>query len=191
MEEIKKHLFTIDTALLAKRIVVRRFRENEGIKFQQLIQDNNTMIRDVFPATIEACETQASAEVFIRKKIAAWLLNEQYCFGIWDNQSAEMIGFIEIFSVDWRVPKAELAFFVDRDFKEKGLMTEALQVVIAFAFEQLKLEKLGLRVPVDSYAAQRLAKKCGFFREGDLRNEFRNESGALADAMLFGLPKLS
>ena len=66
MEEIKKHLFTIDTALLAKRIVVRRFRENEGVKFQQLIQDNSTMIRDVFPKTIEACETQVDAEIYIR-----------------------------------------------------------------------------------------------------------------------------
>ena len=190
MKKIKKHLFKIDTALLAKRIVVRRFRENEGVKFQQLVQDNSTMIHDILPVTVEACQTKAGAEHFLRKKIAAWLLNEAYCFGIWDNESAEMIGFIEIVNIDWRIPKGELAFFIDKDFKEKGLMTEAMKVVIAFAFKQLKMERLALRTAMDNYAAQRLAKKCGFYREGDLRNEFRNASGALIDAMIFGLPHL-
>jgi len=190
MEKIKKHLFKIDTALLAKRIVVRRFRENEGAKFQQLVQDNSTMIHDILPVTVEACRTKAGAEYFIRKKMAAWLLNEEYCFGIWDNESAEMIGFIEIIKIDWRIPKGELAFFIDKDFKEKGLMTEAMKEVIDFAFKQLKMEKLALRTAMDNYAAQRLAKKCGFYREGDLRNEFRNASGALIDAMIFGLPHL-
>lgn len=190
MEKIKKHLFTIDTALLAKRIVVRRFRENEGVKFQQLVQDNSTMIHDILPITVEACRTKVGAEHFLRKKIAAWLLNEEYCFGVWDNESAEMIGFIEIIKIDWRIPKGELAFFIDKDFKEKGLMTEAMKVVIDFAFNQLKMERLALRTAMDNYAAQRLAKKCGFYREGDLRNEFRNASGALIDAMIFGLPHL-
>lgn len=190
MERDRKYLFDIDTALVAKRMVVRRFRENEGGKLHQLIQDNYTMIHDVLPETVAACATKESSESFVRSKIADWLLDKGYCFGIWETRSAELIGFIDVFEINWRIPKGELTFFIDLQHKEKGLMTEALREVIEFCFDQLLLEKLSFKTAMDNYAAQRLARKCGFIREGDLRNEFRNKSGALIDAMLFGLPKL-
>jgi RimJ/RimL family protein N-acetyltransferase len=190
MERDKAYLFDVDTALLAKRVVVRRFREKEGAKLHQLIQDNYTMIHDILPLTVNECASLESAEFYVRKKIAKWLLDEQYCFGIWESGSAELIGFIEIFDIEWRIPKGEISFFIDQKFKSKGIMTEALREIVEFSFDQLLLEKLSFRTAMDNYAAQRLARKCGFIREGDLRNEFRNKSGALIDAMLFGLPKL-
>jgi RimJ/RimL family protein N-acetyltransferase len=71
----------------------------------------------------------------------------------------------------------------------QGLMTEALRVVQPFAFKQLVLEKLLLRTAMENVASQRLARKCGFRREGDLRGDFRKLSGELIDTMLFGLTR--
>lgn len=42
---------------------------------------------------------------------------------------------------------------------------------------------------MDNVASQRLARKCGFRREGDLRSDYRRPSGELADTMLFGLTR--
>ncbi|MCB0649912.1 MAG: GNAT family N-acetyltransferase [Saprospiraceae bacterium] len=190
MDRDRTYLFDIDTALVGRRIVVRRFRENEGSALYQLIQDNYTMLYDVLPKMVEECISKESAETFVRRKIADWLLDKAYCFGIWETKGAELIGYIEVFGIDWHIPKGELAFFIDMQHKEKGIMTEALKKVTEFSFNQLQLEKLAFRVAMDNYPAQRLARKCEFSREGDLRNEFRNKSGALIDAMLFGLPKL-
>jgi RimJ/RimL family protein N-acetyltransferase len=66
-------------------------------------------------------------------------------------------------------------------------MTEVLLQIIRFCFEQLKFEKISIRVESDNYPAQRLVRKCGFQREGDLRAEFRKPSGELIDLMVFGL----
>ena len=68
-------------------------------------------------------------------------------------------------------------------------MTEVLARAQRFAFRQLELEKLYYKVLSDNYGAQRLARKVGFSREGDLRNEFRKGSGALVDVMRFGLSR--
>lgn len=183
------HLLSVDTALLTKRVVVRRFRENDGEQLYDLLQDNRVYLEDAFPSTLNENSSKEKSEWYVRVRFAKWLLQEEYCFGVWDNDSAKLIGFIRLFRIDWHIPKAEVGFFIDRDFSSKGIMTEVLLVTIRFAFTQLKLEKISLRTAMDNYASQRLARKCGFRREGDLRADFKKTSGEIIDVMVLGLTK--
>ena len=66
-------------------------------------------------------------------------------------------------------------------------MTESTFAVVQFAFRQLKMEKLYVRTAMDNYSSQRLARKCGFRREGDLRAAYKRPTGVLEDMMLMGL----
>lgn len=186
---MQEHLLTVDTALLTKRVVVRRFRENDGEQLYDLIQTNRGYLEDSFPSTVNDNSSKEKSEWFVRVRIAKWLLQEEYCFGVWDNDSAKLIGFIRLFRIDWNIPKAEIGFFVDRDFSSKGIMTEVLLAIVPFAFQQLKLEKITLRTAMDNYASQRLARKCGFRREGDLRADFKKTSGEIIDVMVLGLTR--
>ena len=186
---MQEHLLTVDTALLTKRVVVRRFRENDGEQLYDLIQTNRSYLEDSFPSTVNDNSSKEKSEWFVRVRIAKWLLQEEYCFGVWDNDSAKLIGFIRLFRIDWNIPKAEIGFFVDRDFSSKGIMTEVLLTIVPFAFQQLKLEKIILRTAMDNYASQRLARKCGFRREGDLRADFKKTSGEIIDVMVLGLTR--
>lgn len=182
-------LFNIDTALITTRTVVRRFRETEGKSFFQLLHANEAAIRDLFPDLLKVADTQENAEWYIRQELASWLLQQSFSFGIWDKESALMIGFIQVIHLDWALPQGELRFFMDKDKSGKGLMTEVMAMLVAFCFHQLKLEKIGLRTPNDNFTTQRLARKCGFSREGDLRSSLRRSSGELTDLMLMGLTK--
>ncbi|MCO6489181.1 MAG: GNAT family N-acetyltransferase [Phaeodactylibacter sp.] len=182
-------LFHIDTALVAPRTVARRFRENEGQALYDLIQDNHSRLEDHFPKTIEAIRDKESAEFFVREMLANWLLQKEYGFGVWDNKSAGLIGMIRLFRIDWRVPKAELNYFIDKEYAGKGLMTESLKVALRFAFHQLQLEKITIRTAMDNTPSQRLARKLGFRREGDLRADFKKNSGEVIDVMLLGLTR--
>jgi RimJ/RimL family protein N-acetyltransferase len=186
---MQPHLFQADTALVTLRTVVRRFRENEGESFYQLVSENLSRLTDYFPQTLEAVTNKDTGEAYVRQKIADWLLQNEYCFGVWEHKNAKLVGFVRVFNILWGVPAGELAFFIDKNFEGKGIMTEVVQAAIRFSFEDLKIEKLRLRTATDNYATQRLARKCGFRREGDLRAEFRRPSGELIDVMLFGYTK--
>lgn len=187
---MQEYLLHIDTALLTRRTVVRRFREQEGNDLYILIQENTSHIIDHFPLTLKEIKDQVKAEIYIRRKFSAWLLQREYCFGIWDTNSAKLIGFVRIFGIDWNVPKAEIGFFIDHKHTQRGLMTEAMISLLSFAFQQLKLEKLILRTATDNYPTQRLARKCGFRREGDLRSDFKRlTTGELVDVMYFGFTR--
>jgi RimJ/RimL family protein N-acetyltransferase len=187
---MRPHLFNVDTALLTNRCVVRRFRENEGTAFQKLIYNNRDILQDHFPLLVgEVCCSGGTAETFLRERIAAWLLQQDYSFGIWLNETTELIGYVHLFEINWEVPSAEISFFIDRDQHKSGLMTEVLARIIRFSFKQLELEKIYLRTLSDNYDCQRLVRRVGFSREGDLRNEFRKPGGMLVDLVRFGFSR--
>jgi RimJ/RimL family protein N-acetyltransferase len=181
------HLLDIETALLTERTVFRRVREGEGAAFYKLFQENRVRLKDYFWTLSAQVNTEPACELWVRKKLADWLKNEAYFFGIWDKNTALLIGFISLEKVDWSLPRAEVEFFIDKKHGQKGIMTEVLNQLIEFAFDQLKMQKLALRTAMEYYPPQRLARKCGFNREGDLRAEYRKPSGEMMDVMLFGL----
>jgi RimJ/RimL family protein N-acetyltransferase len=177
----------IETALITSRTVVRRFRENDGQSFFPLFQENAGMLQDRYPKIVDSLPDKDQIELFVRRQLALWLLYQEFSFGVWSKDTALPIGFVRLTNIDWNVPKGELLLFMDRNHQQKGLMTEVLLQIIRFCFEQLKFEKISIRVESDNYPAQRLVRKCGFQREGDLRAEFRKPSGELIDLMVFGL----
>lgn len=182
-----KHLLDIETALLTERTVFRRCREGEGAAFYQLFQRNHVRLKDYFWNLSGRVGSASDCEFWVREQLAAWLRHEAYFFGIWDKDTAELIGFISLVNVDWQLPRAEVQFFIDQQHAQQGIMTEVLQRLVVFAFEQLQLQKLAIRTSMEYYPPQRLARKCGFNREGDLRAELRRPSGEIMDVMLFGL----
>ena len=187
---MRPDLFNIDTALLTPRCVVRRFRENDGAAFFALIEGNRDYLLDHFPILIEEVGTDANAaEAFVRERIAYWLLQQDFAFGIWSNETSKLIGYVHLFDLNWNVPAAEVSFFLGKEQEEKGLMTEVLARVVRFGFRQLALEKIYLKTLADNYGSQRVARKVGFGREGDLRNEFRRPGGMLVDLVRFGLSR--
>jgi len=186
---MRTDLFNIDTAILTSRTLIRRFREGDGAAFYDLIQDNYSYIEDHFPKMMKSVTDADTAEIFIRTKIANWLLQEEFTFGIWDNDSTKLIGYVHFLKIDWSIPKTEIGYFIHQNQSGKGLMTEVVARMVQYGFLQLKLNKLILKTLQDNYASQRLARKVGFRREGDLRHEFRKPTGALFDIMAFGLTK--
>ena len=187
---MQARLFPIDTALLTNRCVVRRFREHDGPAFHRLVTENQDYLRDHFPALVESIGTgPEEAEAFLRRRIAAWLLQEDFAFGVWSNETTQLIGYVHLFDLNWEVPLAQLSFFIDREHTQQGLMTEVLARLVRFSFRQLELEKLYLLTLADNYPSQRLIRKIGFGREGTLRNEFRRLGGGMADLMRFGLTR--
>ena len=187
---MQKSLFNLPTALISRRTVIRRFRENEGKQLYDLVQENKGLIEADFPRTLAGNASPESAESYVRLSISDWLLQKNYLFGIWETGSEELIGIIRLFELEWDIPKAEIAYFIDHKVYNQGLMSEVMQAILPFCFEELHLNRLFARTATDNYNSQRLLRKSGFLREGDARRAFRRQTtGELIDIMLFGMTK--
>jgi RimJ/RimL family protein N-acetyltransferase len=87
------------------------------------------------------------------------------------------------------IAKCELAYFIDKEFEGKGIISKAVGKVIGFCFGELMMNKITICTSKINIASQRIALKYGFQEEGILREEFRSGEGVLEDIIYFGLLK--
>ena len=98
-----------------------------------------------------------------------------------------LVGTIGFHNLDWRNRTAELGMFLGpREVWGKGYGTEALRVLAAFAFGELNLNRLWLRVYEDNARARRSYEKVGFRLEGRLRQD-RFHEGRYHETLVMGL----
>lgn len=62
----------------------------------------------------------------------------------------------------WRIDRAELGYWLARDLWGKGLMTEAANAVLVFAFQELGLHKVTVGCLEQNTPSRRVIEKVGF-----------------------------
>ena len=98
-----------------------------------------------------------------------------------------LVGTISFHHVDWRNRTAELGLFIGpQALWGKVFGTDALRTFASFAFRDLNLNRLWLRVYEDNARARRSYEKVGFVVEGRLRQD-RFHAGSYCDTLVMGL----
>ena len=113
-----------------------------------------------------------------------WAENKAWVFVILFEDRT--IGTIGIEDTDAQVMRADLGYWMHSGFTGRGLMTEAGQAVVDFAFDELGLHRLQLDAGTENAASIRVAEKLGFQREGISRESCRGALGYY-DAIRFGM----
>jgi RimJ/RimL family protein N-acetyltransferase len=103
--------------------------------------------------------------------------SDAYSFLICLTDDARPIGEVTLADVDRINGSAELGIFIGEVSEwGRGFGTDAVKAIVAFAFDELRLERVWLNVSTDNPRAQRAYEKAGFTREGTVRHD-RYESG--------------
>jgi RimJ/RimL family protein N-acetyltransferase len=80
---------------------------------------------------------------------------------------------------------AECGYWLGRPFWGRGLATEALRLILPYAFAERRLRRLEAYVFATNPTSARVLDKCGFVREGILREAVTDREGAVLDAWLY------
>ena len=81
---MRDYLLHIETAILTPRTVFRRLREGEGAAFYKLFQENHSRLKEYFHDLTDPLQSENASELWVRSRLADWLQNKAYYFGIWD-----------------------------------------------------------------------------------------------------------
>lgn len=99
----------------------------------------------------------------------------------------EPVGSVYLRDIDREHRKAEYGIFIGEEEElGKGYGTQAAQMMIQYAFEELKLHKLMLRVLAGNDRAKKSYEKAGFVQEAYLKDEVCIE-GSYRDVILMAV----
>ena len=88
------------------------------------------------------------------------------------------LGSVYVRDIDRQHRKGEYGIFIgEDDARGRGVGTQAARLMTAYAFGELKLHKLYLRVFADNAGAIRSYEKAGFVQEGYLKEEVLIDGG--------------
>ncbi|MFN0274968.1 MAG: GNAT family N-acetyltransferase [Chitinophagales bacterium] len=112
--------------------------------------------------------------------------NEGINWGITLKGSEKIVGSILVFSFKKEHYRAEIGYILMEEFHKKGIMHEAMQAVLKFAFETLQLHSLEANVNPDNFASIALLEKNDFIREAYFKEDFYWQ-GKFLDSAIYSL----
>lgn len=101
-------------------------------------------------------------------------------------ESGAVIGKCTLWQYDESNQRAELGYILNRQYWRMGLMSEALEAMIDYAFSGLGLHRLEADTDANNTASLALLEKLGFQREGFFRERWY-VNGQRQDSVMLGL----
>ncbi len=128
------------------------------------------------------------------KKIGEWIEKDQdkdppgeYLFGIRTLADDRLVGFTDLEGVMFPHGDAFVGIGLgQREFWGKGYGTDAMQVILRYAFQELNLRRVSLNTFEYNPRAIRSYEKAGFTHEGRMR-KFLHREGQRCDLIFMGI----
>lgn len=160
--------------------IVREFRPSDAAALARHANDRDVWInlRDRFPFPYR----RADADTYIRA-VRAFEPQTSFALEV-DGEAAGGIG-IEVRPDVYR-RSAEIGYWLGRAYWGRGIATEAVREVSAWAFENFDLCRLFAEVFAWNPASMRVLEKAGYTREACLRRSVTKD-GRTIDAYLYAL----
>lgn len=158
-------------------------------EFYKLIEKNKTHIGKTFPVTLANSDTLEKAQNFISFNLEKEKNKEAFHFYARDIQTNNLIAYLNVKTINYRISKCEFGYFVDEEYQGKGITSKMVSNALEFCFNELMLNKVFICTSEINIASQSVALKHNFKQEGILRDEFRNGDGTLQNSVYFGLLK--
>ncbi|MBD3216620.1 MAG: GNAT family N-acetyltransferase [Candidatus Lokiarchaeota archaeon] len=117
----------------------------------------------------------------------AWDAYKCAFYGVFNRSDDEWVGQVTVGITAPRLPEYGVGYIADARFEGKGMMTEAVKAVVGMVFSDME----GLRVRSDcsenNVRSWKLLERCGFTREGHLRQNRRGPDGTVHGDYLYGI----
>ena len=157
-----------------------------GNSFFNLIDSNRTRLSEYFAGTVANTRTLEDTLEYCNL-IDQRVKNKSYLpFIIINRENNDFIGYVDVKNIDWGVPKAELGYFIDLEYEGKGIISQALAVIIDKLTKKYQFKKLLCRVNSQNLGSINVALKNGFELEGTIRNDYRTTDNKVVDLNYYG-----
>ena len=168
--------------LTTERLILRRMDMNDAKDLFEYGRDREVARHVLWSAYVSVAEARAYVRAMQRK----YRMGEPASWCIELKETGRVIGTIGYMWHQQDHGSAEVGYSLARDQWNKGIMTEALERVIRYSFDDMQLHRIEAQHEVDNPASGAVMRKCGMKHEGTLRGRLFNK-GRYVDVDLYSI----
>ena len=168
--------------LETSRLRLRPLRPEDAADLHALMSDAEVMAYWDIPP-VESIELTA---LILQSQIAQAAAKKAIHWAMELRTDQTFIGCCDIADIERWHHRGEVGFIVARNRWGDGYTQEAMEAVIAFAAQSLRLKRLTARTQLGNIRSIRLLNRLGFSQEGLLRGYVARD-GERRDCLMFGL----
>jgi ribosomal-protein-alanine N-acetyltransferase len=150
-----------------------------------LMRANQERFRRFLPRTLAQNLSVTASEAYITKKKVERENRTEFTYAIREPIQKKVVGIAILKAINWEQKTGELAYGMGEAFAGKGWMTRTVQHLVAFSFEELRLQTLQIIVHQTNPASIAVAEKCGFSWSKTLPKEHILPGEAALDMELY------
>jgi [ribosomal protein S5]-alanine N-acetyltransferase len=95
-----------------------------------------------------------------------------------------LVGTISIKDIDYVNKKANIGYWIGKQYQGKGIATECVELVVNYAFDILELEEISAYVFPDNNPSIRVLEKNGFIKTSEV-NEYHHISNRCRNSLIY------
>lgn len=169
------------------RVYVRPPHTEDWQNWSAVRAENKARLMPFEPGWPEGALSQEFFTRRLARQIRNWHRDQGYAFLIFHNDTHQLIGGININNLCRGAAQyASLGYWLDYKHQGAGYMTEALRLVINYAFSELRLHRLHASCLPHNKASIKVLQRLGFAKEGFAKN-YLEIGGNWQDHALYGL----
>ena len=125
---------------------------------------------------------------FINSSYKNFILQNGITFGIEYKVTSYSIqllaGTIDIKDIDYVNKKANIGYWIGKQYQGKGIATECVNLVVNYAFDELKLKEISAYIFPDNNSSIRVLEKNGFEKTKEV-NEYHPISNSYKNSLVY------
>ena len=168
--------------LVTKRLIIREFKFSD---------DNDLFEMCCDPLTAYNAGWSPHRTIYDTRNVVLNYKNKCETFAIVLRENNKLIGTISLYRNNIRKTTncRELGFCLNKIYRNLGFMSEAVEAIIDYGFNKLKLDLIMVCHHEKNYASKAVINKFPFTYEGTLRKYRKLCDGTIVDGVMYSMTK--
>ena len=176
------------TRIEAERVYLRSYQVGDGPWLYKISQKNRAhLARYESDNFLRMIDSEQKAEEFSQELLADWKKGDCYFMPVFEMESDVFVAQIYVGPTNKELPEFIVGFVADVDHQRQGFVTEALNAALGFIFKDLEAHRVYLECDDTNQRSWEVAERCGFIREGHLRENKRHPGSPISGTYIYGM----
>ncbi|TET10155.1 MAG: N-acetyltransferase [Candidatus Thorarchaeota archaeon] len=179
---------TLSPVIITDCLILRSYTFGDERWYYRMSQRNRTHLeRYESENPVMAIKTEEDAKKIIADFVNEWKKGSHYFMGVFLKEPEQFVAQLYIGLVNPNVNEYGIGFFSDVEHEGRGFVTEAVNAVVKSLFEMLNAHRIRIETDDTNVRSIGVAERCGFVREGHIRENKKNPDGTYSGTLYYGL----